>query len=79
MNGVSKGLVETLLPGWVAGPNFRNRYLVVTATAPDAIQSIAFQNVSAVDGLVFDKIAFKEIPSPATPTSWGRIKAIYRP
>jgi hypothetical protein len=79
VNGVSRGLLETLLPGWAPGPNFRNRYLVITATAPDAIQSVTVQNVSAVDGLVFDKIAFQDFTSPATTTSWGRIKAIYRP
>ena len=79
VNGVSKGLVESLLPGWAPGPNFRNRYLVIEATAPDAITSIAFQNVSNPDGLVFDKLAFQDFASPAQTTSWGRIKAIYRP
>ena len=79
VNGVSQGLVEALLPGWAPGPNFRNRYLLITATAPDAINSIAFQNVTAVDGLVFDKLAFQDFASPVHTTSWGRIKAIYRP
>ena len=52
---------------------------MIEATAPDAITSIAFQNVSNPDGLVFDKLAFQDFASPAQTTSWGRIKAIYRP
>ena len=77
VNGVSRGLVETLLPGYAPGVNVRFRYMIITATAPDVIQSFAIQNVSALDGLVFDKLAL-DVASPALPTSWGRLKTLYR-
>jgi hypothetical protein len=80
VNGVSRGTVESLLPGFVSGQYIRNRYLVITATAPDNIRSVAIQNVSTVnaDGLVFDKLAIRDFTSPAQASTWGSIKATYR-
>jgi len=80
VNGVSKGLVETLLPGWIPGVNVRDSYMVVTATVPDAIHSITIQNVTNAnpDGLVFDKLAVRDFVSPVEKSTWGRIKTIYR-
>jgi len=78
VNGVTRGALETLLPGYAPGVNVRFRYLVVTATAPDQINSICIQNISAIDGLVFDKLAMKDFVVPAQPSTWGRIKAEHR-
>lgn len=80
VNGVSKGTLESLLPGWVSGQYIRNRYLLVAATAPDAIRSVTIQNVSLVnaDGLVFDKLAMLDFTSPARPSTWGRLKILHR-
>ena len=78
VNGVSKGNLETLLPGYAPGVNVRFRYLVVTATAPDNIQSVSIQNVSALDGLVFDEVALGGATTPALSGSWGKLKNIYR-
>ena len=77
VNGQPWGLVESL-PGWVGGIYTRNRYVVVSATAPDAITSVSFADVSATDGLVFDKLAVVDVQAPARPSTWGRIKALYR-
>jgi hypothetical protein len=78
VNGVSLGNVETLLPGWVGGVNVRNRYLVITASGPDVIQSVCIQCVTNLDGLVFDKLAIQGFVVPAESRTWGRIKAGYR-
>lgn len=78
VNGVSRGLLETLLPGYAPGVNVRFRYMLVTATAPDVINSVCIQNVSALDGLVFDKVAITDPQSPAAHATWGRLKSIYR-
>jgi hypothetical protein len=79
VNGVSRGLLETLLPGFVPGVNTRFRYLVVTATAPDIISSVCVQNVTNLDGLVFDKLSFQvDATAPTRRDSWGRLKTIYR-
>lgn len=78
VNGVSLGNVETLLPGWVGGVNVRNRYVVITATGADVIQSVAFQCVTNIDGLVFDKLAIQGVPVPVEGSTWGRVKAGYR-
>jgi len=79
VNGVSRGTLESLLPGYVPGVNVRFRYLVVTATAPDVIQSVCVQNVSALDGLVFDKLAYQlDQSSAGRRDTWGHLKSIYR-
>ena len=78
VNGVSKGVLETLLPGWVSGQYIKNRYLIITATAPDAINTVAIQNVTLADGLVFDKLALSDFTVPAVRSTWGRLKAMYR-
>ncbi len=78
VNGVSRGLLETLLPGYVPGVNVRFRYLLITATAPDLITSVCIQNVSALDGLVFDKVALVDPITAADHHTWGRLKTIYR-
>jgi hypothetical protein len=75
VNGVSRGVLETLLPGYAPGVNVRFRYMVVTATAPDQINSICIQCITNLDGLVFDKLAVKDFSSPARQSTWGRIKA----
>lgn len=77
INGVQWGLVESLT-GWAPGGNVRNRYVVITASGADAIQSIAFHNLTAADGLVFDKLAVPDPTSGARPGSWGRLKSLYR-
>lgn len=78
VNGVSLGRLETLLPGWVSGQYIRNRYLVITATAPDAINSVAIQNLTLADGLVFDKLALSGFTTPVARRSWGRVKILYK-
>jgi len=78
VNGVSKGTLESLLPGWQSGQYIKNRYLLITATAPDAITTVAIQNVTLADGLVFDKLALGDFTSPAMPGTWGRLKTLYR-
>lgn len=78
VNGVSKGNLEALLPGYVPGVNVRFRYLVVTATAPDDIRSVCIQNVTNPDGLVFDELALRGGTTPARTGSWGGLKNIYR-
>ena len=78
VNGVSRGRLETLLPGWASGQYIKNRYLLITATAPDAITTVAIQNITLVDGLVFDKLALAGVPNPALRSSWGRVKSLYR-
>ena len=57
------GLVESL-PGWIPGIDVRNSYLLVTATDGDVINSIAFQNDTLGDGVVFDKVAYLAVPEP---------------
>lgn len=78
VNGVSRGSLESLLPGWVSGQYVKNRYLVITATFPDAIATVSIQNMTLVDGMVFDKLALRDFPSPALPSTWGRLKTLHR-
>ena len=78
VNGVSLGRIEALLPGWVSGQYLRNRYLLITATAPDAILSVAIQNMTLADGLVFDKLAVQNPVVPVIRGTWGRVKAMYK-
>jgi hypothetical protein len=78
VNGVSRGLLETLLPGYVPGVNVRFRYLLIAATGTDQISTVCVQNVSALDGLVFDKLAISGPGTPVLKSSWGTLKSIYR-
>lgn len=79
VNGVSRGTLESLLPGYVPGVNVRFRYLRISATGGDVIQSVCVQNIQALDGLVFDKLAVSPDQStPALPTSWGKLKVSHR-
>lgn len=78
VNGVSRGRLETLLSGWVSGQYIRNRYLLITATAPDAILSVSIQNITQADGLVFDKLAMQDPIAPVNRSNWGRVKSIYK-
>lgn len=79
VNGVSRGTLESLLPGYVPGVNVRFRYLRISATGADVIRSVCVQNISALDGLVFDKLAISpDATTPARRPSWGRLKIGYR-
>lgn len=78
VNGVSRGLLETLLPGYAPGVNVRFRYLKIAATGADVIQSVCIQSVTNLDGLVFDKLAVSAGATvPATRPSWGQLKIGY--
>ena len=77
VNGVSRGVLETLLPGYAPGVNVRFRYLKITATAGDVIRSVCIQNVTNLDGLVFDKLAVTDPTTPALRPSWGQLKIGY--
>lgn len=74
VNGVSQGELEAL-PGWVSTIFNRNRYLLITG---DPIASIRITADTCFDGLVFDKLAFGELATAASSTTWGRIKSLYR-
>jgi hypothetical protein len=78
VNGVSRGSLESLLPGLVSGQYVKNRYLVITATSPDAIATVSIQNMTLVDGMVFDKVALRDFTSPTLPSTWGRLKSLSR-
>lgn len=78
VNGVLLGTVESLLPGFVSGQYVKNRYLVVTATGPDVITTVAIQNKTLADGLVFDKLAIRDSATPALAPTWGHLKSRYR-
>lgn len=67
VNGISFGLLEAL-HGWVPGRQLRNLYLRIDASGTDTISTIGFTNLatSPIDLVVFDHIAVKAIPSPAS-------------
>ena len=62
VNGVAVGLIESV-PFWAPGGDSRNGYLTVTADPGELISSVSIRNISAADGLVFDKLAV----SPSVP------------
>lgn len=76
VNGVSQGNLETLLPGYVAGPQSRFRYLLIQSTDND-ITSVCIRNNTAEDGLVFDELVIGNIV-PAQAETWGHLKSTYR-
>ena len=73
VNGESHGKLENLA-GWVSTVFAKNRYLVITG---DAISSITIVADTHFDGMVVDKLAL-DMATPATPSSWGRVKSLYR-
>jgi len=74
VNGVSQGVVESL-PGWVSTAADKNRYVLVSG---DPISSVTFLADTHFDGLVFDKVAVGQAPTPVEASTWGRLKAIHR-
>ncbi|MDA0835005.1 MAG: PEP-CTERM sorting domain-containing protein, partial [Planctomycetota bacterium] len=70
INGVAApGTIESLAgEKWVAGPTARNAYIRIDAVGPEQIFSIGFENISAVEFLEFDHLAFsiETVPEPST-------------
>jgi hypothetical protein len=73
VNGESHGKLEDLT-GWVSAVLQKNRYLVITG---DAISSVVIVADTHFDGMVVDKLAL-DMATPASGSSWGRIKSLYR-
>lgn len=76
VNGVSKGNLESL-PGWVSNVYGKNRYLLVSGEPISSVRVVANTHF---DGMAFDKLALGTPagPTPATGTTWGRLKTLYR-
>lgn len=75
VNGVSLGSLESRA-GWVDTIiHGKNGYLVFEG---DPISSIEFRANTHFDGLVFDRLALTPQIVPVAPSTWGRLKALYR-
>jgi hypothetical protein len=65
VNGIDEGSIEVLAGAdWSPGLG-RNAYMVITATNGSVIDSVGFQNDSAVDALLFDHLAVSPSVSAA--------------
>lgn len=68
VNGQSLGTVEALAGGnWSGGVAVRNAYLRIEGTGGSLITSIRFQNDTAQDFLVFDRLAVFAVQNQAVP------------
>ncbi len=74
VNGENKGTLESL-PGWTSQVFNRNRYLVIEGDAISTVQIVADTHF---DGMVCDKLALGELADTARPSTFGRIKTLYR-
>jgi hypothetical protein len=69
VNGVDKGVLETLAgANWTAGFS-RNAYLRIDGTGGDTITSIKVENLTATDVLMFDHLAVASVVATPEPGS----------
>src|SRR5262249_11503608 len=65
INGIDMGVIETLAgANWTPGFG-RNAFVRIDGTGGTLITSIAFQNLTALDVLMFDHLAI-DVPEPAS-------------
>jgi hypothetical protein len=70
VNGVDQGVLETLAgANWTPGLA-RNAYLRVDGTGGTTITSVAFQNLTASDVLVFDHVAVSGVIALPEPSAF---------
>ena len=77
VNGVDQINLEQLA-GWSSQVLQKNRYIVIAGTGGELISSFKIVADTHFDGMVFDKLGLSGPVDPVTPTSWGRIKTLYR-
>lgn len=77
VNGVDRINLEQL-PGWTSQVFLKNRYIVIAGTDGELVSSFKIVADTHFDGMVFDKLALTDLAVPALPTTWGRLKSLYR-